>query len=1177
MTTIAGTGTPGFSGDGGPALAADIDYPFTVKVDQQGNVYFVDYFNGRIRKVTPGGIISTVAGNGIGDSTGDGGPATLASINAPHGIALTADGSLYISEWLGERVRRVSPDGIISTVAGTGFAGETGDGGLATEARFNSPLDVAVSPAGALFVLDSGNDVVRKVDSPLPGFGQSFVLIASADGRQVYQFDSLGHHLQTLDSLTGATLFQFSYDAAGNLISVQDRNGLITTVERDGSGTATALVAPFGERTTLTLDGNGYLASVTSPAGHKLQLAYGSGGLLSSFADANRGTSSFQYDAVGRLTVDQDAAGGSKVLARSDTASGYRVDLTSGGGLATSYAVDQLPSGAQSWTVTLQTGLQQVSTLDPSGSLATTLPDGTVLTEVLAPDPRFGQQAYFAGSETVKLPSGLTSSLTRNRVVTLADPTNLLSLQTALETVNLNGHTYTRLFDKGSRTFTFTSAAGRQELASVDALGRIVSDQFGGFAPVSVTYDASGRPSALVQGSGSDQRTVTFGYGADGLIQSITDPVSRVMQLQRDADGRVLQLSQSPSQTTTEAYDAVGNLTSLTAPGGGVSNFAFTPVNLLRSYTPPALGTGGGATTFTYDLDRKLLAIGRPDGQSVGLGYDGSGRLTTINLPGGAQVGYGYDGTTGHLLSATAPSGVNVAFAFDGYLPIQSTWSGPIAGSVTVSHDSDFNVISTQVDGANPIPAQFDADDLLVQAGDEVVTRDPQSGVVTGTSLGQVTTQQGYSTFGEIASYSASAGASALIAQQYVRDQLGRITRKVETLGGTVDTYDYVYDAAGRLAAVQKDGVPLAHYTFDANGNRTAVTGGSGTVSAAYDAQDRLTQYGDLTYTYTANGELASKSQNGATVGYTYDALGNLTTVALADGRLLEYLIDAQNRRVGTSINGVVVSGFLYHGTSQVVAQLDGAGNVVSRFVYGTLRGVPDYMLNGGVAYRILCDPQGSPRLVVNTATGEIAERLDYDVFGQIILDTNPGFQPFGFAGGLYDPQTGLVRLGARDYDPQVGRWTAKDPTLFGGGNTNLYGYGFNDPLNVRDRDGKIAVPIVVAGGVLVVATVAVLAWELWLQTPQGQDWLHNLPQPTPIVDPILFPRPWNPPGAPGRRCPAPTAIPGARPRTTPPPTLTPADPEDNEPPDLEPDDEKKTLWENIGDLLDSLGHLLGG
>jgi RHS repeat-associated protein len=91
---------------------------------------------------------------------------------------------------------------------------------------------------------------------------------------------------------------------------------------------------------------------------------------------------------------------------------------------------------------------------------------------------------------------------------------------------------------------------------------------------------------------------------------------------------------------------------------------------------------------------------------------------------------------------------------------------------------------------------------------------------------------------------------------------------------------------------------------------------------------------------------------------------------------------------------------------------------------------------------------------VVNTTDGSIAQRIDYDAFGRIILDTNPGFQPFGFAGGLYDPQTGLIRFGARDYDPGTGRWTSKDPAGFGGGDTNLYGYVVNDPVNSFDPNG---------------------------------------------------------------------------------------------------------------------------
>jgi RHS repeat-associated protein len=114
-----------------------------------------------------------------------------------------------------------------------------------------------------------------------------------------------------------------------------------------------------------------------------------------------------------------------------------------------------------------------------------------------------------------------------------------------------------------------------------------------------------------------------------------------------------------------------------------------------------------------------------------------------------------------------------------------------------------------------------------------------------------------------------------------------------------------------------------------------------------------------------------------------------------------------------------------------------------------------------GVAYRIVSDHLGSVRLVVNVADGSIAQRIDYDEFGRVTLDTNAGFQPFGFAGGLYDADTGLVRFGARDYDPETGRWTAKDPIAFAGGDPNLYAYVLNDPINLIDSSGKGAAGIV--------------------------------------------------------------------------------------------------------------------
>jgi RHS repeat-associated protein len=107
-----------------------------------------------------------------------------------------------------------------------------------------------------------------------------------------------------------------------------------------------------------------------------------------------------------------------------------------------------------------------------------------------------------------------------------------------------------------------------------------------------------------------------------------------------------------------------------------------------------------------------------------------------------------------------------------------------------------------------------------------------------------------------------------------------------------------------------------------------------------------------------------------------------------------------------------------------------------------------------GATYRLVKDHLGSVRLVVDEATGAVVQELAYDAWGRVLVDTNPGFQPFGFAGGLYDPETGLVRFGARDYDPEVGRWTAKDPVRFEGG-VNLYEYGASDPVNRVDPTGR--------------------------------------------------------------------------------------------------------------------------
>jgi glucose/arabinose dehydrogenase len=163
ITTVAGDGQYGSSGDGGPATAAELADPVSVAVAADGNVYIADAGNDRVRRVSPAGIITTVAGDGVRGSGGDGGPATAAELDSPSAVAMAADGDLYIATEVDNRVRRVSPAGIITTVAGDGQYGSSGDGGPATAAELANPVSVAVAADGSLYIADAGNDRVRRV------------------------------------------------------------------------------------------------------------------------------------------------------------------------------------------------------------------------------------------------------------------------------------------------------------------------------------------------------------------------------------------------------------------------------------------------------------------------------------------------------------------------------------------------------------------------------------------------------------------------------------------------------------------------------------------------------------------------------------------------------------------------------------------------------------------------------------------------------------------------------------------------------------------------------------------------------------------------------------------------------------------------------------------------------
>lgn len=438
-----------------------------------------------------------------------------------------------------------------------------------------------------------------------------------------------------------------------------------------------------------------------------------------------------------------------------------------------------------------------------------------------------------------------------------------------------------------------------------------------------------------------------------------------------------------------------------------------------------------------------------------------------------------YDGFN-RVSTLTSPYGANLSFSYTGFLPTLYTWSGAVQGSVSFDYNSNLQLSHLSA-GGSATSFTYGKDGNLKTAGAETLSYHAQNGYFLGSSISNTVDSYTYNTFGEWDTYGATTNGSSVYYAVFGRDLMGRITSKTETVDGITSTYVYVYDDAGRITDVSKNGVAVSQYGYDGNSNRTSATLQGSSVTGTVDNQDKLLTYGNLTYTYNNNnGELLTKTYTPTpqVTTFTHDANGNLISVSLSNSTVVSYVVDGNNRRAGRKVNNVLLQVFLYQSQLQVVAELNGAGTLVSRFVYGSKSNVPDYMIKSGTTYRIISDHLGSPRVVLNASTGVVMQRLDYDEFGRITLDTNPGFQPFGFAGGLYDQDTKMVKFGARDYDPEAGRWASKDPILFTAADTNLYGYTFNDPVNLIDPSGNCpwCVGAVAVAGAVSAGTTAYLA-----------------------------------------------------------------------------------------------------
>ncbi|HZQ21875.1 MAG TPA: RHS repeat-associated core domain-containing protein [Terriglobales bacterium] len=900
-------------------------------------------------------------------------------------------------------------------------------------------------------ILISGDGTWRITDGVQLPTGE--FVVPSYDGAMAYVFDSAGRHVRTVDGHLGTELVKIIYDSAGRLLQLYgSANGrpVHVSIRRDTSGVAQALVGIDGGTTRLVVDGSEHMTAITNPAGERTAIAWNSAGLVESETDPAGGVQRCTYDSAGRLASATDADDVIQQYERKTSSDSLEVRLSTAMGRHWTYRVESAGGGIRRSFIRPD-GTQTIQTTDSRGNRSLKFSDGTTWTVGAIANPVWGMSSPTLTPIVETRPDGVSSR--REVKYSLRPKDGLPHALAGSVTTAINGQPWTQNFDPAQRTVDLVDPTGRRTVLHYDESGRPLSYSAPGVVPVSFVYNAQSRLSSVTIGSGKLARTTRYSYDAATGEVITSRPDGVVEKTRVDKAGRIVALSAGDGSTAVLGYDEAGRVNQIQPPGGLNFTLGMSAAGRATAFAPPMVENDGSIEISSYDKDGQLTATSGLGNHDIAYSYDSTGRATSSVFDQGKRM-FSYDSRSGLITQASDPSGVNTSYGYVGSTPTNVTWSGPIVGSVSVALDVNGRAIRETVNGAAKLEVSYDPAGNLTGIGALSLERDPASGLITRTKLGIVETQKAFDENNQLVRLTTTAAGKPLLDLRYKRDDLGRIRSIAQTAtDGRTATTEYSYDHADRLVSVRVNGQTAESDKYDPSGNRLRVIRSQQKLDASYDDRDRIKSFGSAQYTFMPNGSLAGVAHDGRATAFVYDDFGALRYVSLPDGRKITYFVDAGGRRIGRAIDGKLAAGYLYRLDGSMAAETDAAGKIVSRFGYDEL-GHLAQLERDGRTYRVITDQVGSPLLVVDAQAGTIAEQIAYDAWGNIAHDTAPGFLPIGFAGGLRDPDTGLIRFGARDYDPVAGRWTASDPIRFDGGDPNLYRYAVADPVNRRDPAG---------------------------------------------------------------------------------------------------------------------------
>ncbi|MDQ1914625.1 fibronectin type III domain-containing protein [Paenibacillus sp. GD4] len=1079
--------------DDGRATPENIGRVNDFQVGSDGSIYLLDIGGrnsdeSRIRVIHPDGTMSKLIGKAFTDAPGEVKVTNIMTGVKPEEAVFHTDriyvspvGVVYFKELEQGVFYKINLDGFIEEAEPQVFLGmakRVREEGYDQSGRVPMQL-FGIGPNGELYVRIT-------LKSTLPT-GESFyhyrvkegvnAILPDETGTVAYELDKKnGRHLTTRSGYTGQVLMNMEYDPAGRLIAMRDPFGNVTTIVRDSAGKPEEIIAPNGQRTQLKVE-NGQLVTVTHPGGKTHKMVYDDKGLLKQFTDTSDYVRDYGYTPRGMLIRAENPKDGVKQLEAIPLENGVRVQFTNPDGKVTQY--ETYPGDKSMTTATIEPTGEKTSVVHKlHGPEETTFPDGSKLIKQLDADPRWGMDVPVVRQFQYTTPKGQVSHYSETRKAVLANSLDPFSLQSLTIQNKTGNDVYTVHYDRATHSILETSPEGLQRRTYMDAYDRVTKQEEVGqaIAPVLYEYNEKGLLKRKLQGD----QYLDYTYDAFNRLETVTDAYGAQKVFGYDGLNRITSVKSPEGKLIRQEYDDNSNLTGVITANGDRYRQDFDQDDLYVGFRQEGAATG---ITIQRSLDGDMQQSTLRSGRVVQYKQEtDTGRIHQVIDPDVSRTYSYFDGdstdrvrliesVTSSTYGATvtgAAYGLRQAieFTYDGDQVQSAAWSGQANGRFGYQYDSQFRLtnISTTVTGsvyggtfqANAA-LNWNKDNQLIQYGKFYFDRTGPGKRVGTIRDDRLQVGMTYDNMGRVKQMQYTLAGKEVYLVDHEYDVRSLLIRKTVTTSEGSDVYVYEYDKDHQLRKVTRSGVSGVYveaYDYDDNKNRRSreVTGAEQQISTygsydllkqigqteyQFDIDGYLTQRGGDTFRYGVKGELLEATVQGETIRYAYDGIGRRTSREDASGKT-QYLYGDVNAPL------------------TVTATVNAAG-VVTLYQYDE-RGLLLGLEREGSSYYIVSDQVGTPLQVLD-AEGTVVKAMRYDSFGVLLSDSNPAFElEIGYAGGLKDEKTKLLRFGARDYDPASGRWTAIDPILFEGRQANLYAYVGNNPVTLRDTCGLFCI-----------------------------------------------------------------------------------------------------------------------